>query len=687
LRPRDVKSLVSRPLSNIRAALSKCLALSFVLLVSAASVQSSPTVVLITQPNEHSDWMKQSILACRFYGLAQVTIAIDNSTDEQTALGAMRSSDIVAVIADAKALSRIEEAATRKALTNAGRNTPLLIAAVDAQTPVEFLKNWTSGAVLQSSDHATQTTSTALVFGSNADVTRELTGARIRYRGGNAGWLALSDLHKPQPVISLSEKGRDLPLMVRADNRGQIVFILAEQQANNEALKLNRANVLSNAFPFFIFVRFAAGDGAWHSVGSYANLTIDDAWLTEPYGNLNYKDLLGQMQAHKFHTTIAFVPWNFDRSESNVVSLFKANPDFYSIAVHGNNHDHKEFDEYTKRPLKDQQFDLQQGLARMAKFKALTDLSYDEVMVWPHEVVPPVPTLATLKRYNFLADVNSDVIPQNSSRPADPLFYLRSEQLNFGNFPTIERFTINVPVSQEWLESTVAANAFLGNPLLFYSHHDLFVNGIGSFDGVADFINRTQPKTTWANLGDVAAHLYVVRRRSDGNQDVYAFSSRIKLENVENREVTFFVHKDESFELPLSVTTADGRTLQFERTASGLSFLVAVPPRASGEVRITYSSDINLADVDISKRSWRIAILRHISDFRDRSIATSRVGAGLVDFYNRDLSGLEPEIEKVLASPIAWTVFLLFVIGLYWLQAQRVHRRRAATKLSGHVSS
>jgi hypothetical protein len=678
---------VSRPFSNIRAALPKCLALSFVLLVSAATVRCSPTVVLITQPNEHSDWIKQSILACRFYGLDQVTVAINSSADQRTAFVAMRSPDTIAVIADANALSRIEEAATRKALSKAGRNTPLLIAGVDAQTPIEFLKNWTGGAVLKGSDPATQATSSSLVFGSNEDVTRELTEARIRYRGGNAGWLALSDVHSPQQVISLSDKGRDLPLMVRADNRGHIVFVLAEQQANNEILKLNRANVLSNAFPFFIFTRFAAGDEAWHSVGSYANLTIDDAWLTEPYGNLNYKDLLGQMQAHKFHTTIAFVPWNFDRSESNVVSLFHGNPNYFSIAVHGNNHDHKEFDEYTKRPLKDQQFDLRQGLARMAKFEALTGLSYDEVMVWPHEVVPPVPTLAALKQYNFLADVNSDVIPQNSSRPADPLFYLRSDQLNFGNFPTIERFTITVPVSQEWLESTVASNAFLGNPLLFYSHHDLFVNGIGSFDGVADFINRTQPKTIWTNLGDVAAHLYVVRRRSDGNQDVNAFSSRIKLENVEKREVTFFVQKDESFQPTLFVTTADGETLHFERTTSGLSFQVTVPSGASREVRITYSSDINLADVDISKRSWRIAALRHISDFRDRSIATSRVGAGLVDFYNRDLSALEPEVEKVLASPIVWTVFLLVVIGLYWLQAQRVHRRRAATKLSGDVSS
>ena len=55
------------------------------------------------------------------------------------------------------------------------------------------------------------------------------------------------------------------------------------------------------------------------------------------------------MQEHRFHTTIAFVPWNYDRSSPEVVSLFLENPEHFSIAIHGNNHDHEEF--APSRPL------------------------------------------------------------------------------------------------------------------------------------------------------------------------------------------------------------------------------------------------------------------------------------------------------------------------------------------------
>src|SRR6201999_2100068 len=73
----------------------------------------------------------------------------------------------------------------------------------------------------------------------------------------------------------------------------------------------------SSVAPYVLFLSHAAGDYAWHSPGHYANLTIDDAWLIQPYGYLDYKALLVEMDAHNFHTTAAFVPWNFDRSRSD----------------------------------------------------------------------------------------------------------------------------------------------------------------------------------------------------------------------------------------------------------------------------------------------------------------------------------------------------------------------------------
>ena len=93
-------------------------------------------------------------------------------------------------------------------------------------------------------------------------------------------------------------------------------------------------------------------EAAWHTPGLYANLTIDDPWLTEPYGHLIYKGLLNEMEKADFHTTIAFIPWNYDRSEDEVAALFREHPDRFSVCIHGNNHDHREFYKY-KTNLRD----------------------------------------------------------------------------------------------------------------------------------------------------------------------------------------------------------------------------------------------------------------------------------------------------------------------------------------------
>lgn len=79
--------------------------------------------------------------------------------------------------------------------------------------------------------------------------------------------------------------------------------------------------------PFVLFLRYAAGNYGWQLDGHYANLTIDDAWLTQPYGHLDYPALLTEMEKHNFHTTIAFIPWNFDRSEPDTVTLFRDHPE------------------------------------------------------------------------------------------------------------------------------------------------------------------------------------------------------------------------------------------------------------------------------------------------------------------------------------------------------------------------
>ena len=245
-----------------------------------------------------------------------------------------------------------------------------------------------------------------------------------------------------------------------------------------------------------MFIKYGAGERGWHALHHYANLTIDDPWLREPYGDLSYKGLLKEMEKHNFHTTIAFIPWNYDRSEHRGVSLFRNHPERFSICVHGDNHDHKEFEDLESKPLSLQTAALKQSLARMEKFQMLTGIPYDNVFVFPHSIGTES-ILEKLKTYNFLATVNSSNVPDGP--PAGrQLFFLtcgRSHSLSqiFQASPAMQRQCRN-------RNGFLAINEFLDNPLFFYSHHDLFASGIGAFDGIADEVNELSRIHTGAVL-------------------------------------------------------------------------------------------------------------------------------------------------------------------------------------------
>jgi hypothetical protein len=380
-------------------------------------------------------------------------------------------------------------------------------------------------------------------------------------------------------------------------------------------------------------------------------MTIDDASLREPFGHVDYNRLLREMERHNFHTTIAFIPWNFDRSEASVVSLFQAHRDRYSICLHGNNHDHREFGPYSSRPLDGQIKNVKQGLARMARFRELTHLEYDPVMVFPHAVAPER-TFAVLKRYNFLATANSLNVPLDAAAPSNPEFALRTSTMAFTGFPSLRRYSAEASIP----EAQIAVDAFLGNPMLFYVHQNFFASGIGAFNAVADRVNRLRPGTQWRSLGFIARHLYLEKVRADGNYDVRAYSRIIRLDNVHQHAATFFVERQEHFDLPLRVMV-DGQEHTYERSADQLRLRLDIPAGETREISIVYENHFNIADTDVSKRSFRINTIRRLSDFRDDVVSKSEIGRWLIQDLN-DWSVLCAFLATVfLAAATAFSIY------------------------------
>jgi hypothetical protein len=593
----------------------------------------SAAVVFIESPGESASWKNQAELACRFYGLETEVLVAGGGGNSQQTIGGVLNEATFAVITNAKTLSSLDRKQVLNALRRPRGGVPLLILGIRADTDRHFLNLWSTGGVVAGIGPVNVSSAASFNVANLSGIGRQLAGQALPFSGGAVHALDLNQASNAQAIVRIQNGDHDLPIFVSAHTAGQEVFFQSEYEPCNAVGRENLLGVFPRIAPILMFVRYVAGDRAWHSIGHYANLTIDDPWLTEPYGNLSYEGLLRKMQQYNFHTTIAFIPWNFDRSKPDVVSLFRGHSDKYSVCIHGNNHDHQEFYEYRREPLSNQRLAIGQAIARMEIFKTRTGIPYDRVMVWPHEVLPPAPTLAALKEYNFLGSVNVDAIPLGSKRPDDPLFLLRAEHLSFEGALAIKR----IPAMAGSLRARIAINAFLENPILLYAHQDLFANGIGAFDDTATFVNRIQPDTVWDSLEDIVRHHYLVKLREDGNYDLTAFSSQLTLENPWEHDVTFFVEKRESFTPPIKSLTVGGESHPYQRSGDLLLFKVPVSAKQVKQIMINYRQETRNFYVDVYKSSVRIDLLRRMSDFRDLWVSRSRVGAAFIRLYYRTL--------------------------------------------------
>jgi hypothetical protein len=633
---------------------------------TGAPVSRAADVVFIDQSAQPSFNLQQMETAATFYGLDLNRIeASDKAGDkkDERIVKAIRDSKTVAVVIMADALPVLSKGRILSGLKR-GRtgSVPLLIAGVTERTDPELLRRWSAGAITGGKALPVENGTGAYAIAA-MEITRPLGGYKLPLNQSEIRYLVLDNSRGAEAIMAAISKSMEAPVFARAKvGDGEIFFLAANEPV---AIPLTpdpyqEPAVFAKLAPQLMFLHYAGGEHAWHSPGKFANLTIDDLWLRQPYGYVDYTELLRQMQSHHFHTTLAFIPWNFDRSEPAVVSLLRAHPELYSVCVHGNNHNHQEFGPYETHPRARQVQDIKQGIARMARFSQLTQIPYDAVMVFPHSISPE-PTLGDLKRYNFLATANSLNVPSGSSAPTDPEFGLRTVTLAFSNFPSLRRYSAEASMP----ESQLAIEAFLGNPILFYVHQGFFAAGVTSFNAVADRVNELQPDTQWRSLGYIAKHLYLEKLRDDGNYDVRTYCGTIRLDNTHKQDVTFFIEKEEDFALPLTVRV-DGQPYTYQRSGKKLLLQLAVRAGMSREITIAYENDLSAAAIDVSKGSFRINSIRQLSDLRDDVISKTPLGRWFIRSYHDQ----ETDWNRALGS-----LALLLIIATIVVYARRLEKR------------
>jgi len=635
--------------------------------------------------------------ACKYYGLDIKPLILVKRKECEHLSHSFDYNDPLAIIISAHSLSAIDKGELLSMLKDKeGNHVPLLIIGINSDVDSMLLQKWSGGAIKKCINFNNTQVSRSIRISNLKDIVFQLAGLKILSITKSINYFFCDNSRIEKSIIQISDNNTEhyFPIFIKTIVDGKEVYILAKNQLvkapsklskrYNNKTTLNYKSIMRNdeyileLLPLMMFLKYTCGDFCWHSPVHFANLTIDDPWLTEPYGHLSYRKLLKEMERVNFHTSVAFIPWNYDRSKLDVVSLFHNNPERLSICIHGNNHDHYEFykyetgpgDPWPAKPLNAQEANIKQALARMERFRSMTGISYDKVMVFPHSIAP-VKTLGLLKKYNFLATVNAENVPLGSYEPKDSSFFLRPVTLTFENFSSLKRYSPNRT------QVEIAIDLFLDNPIIFYAHHDFFQNGIDAFDKTANMVNEIQPDIIWQSLGYIAQHLYLEKLRDDGNYDVLAFLSNFIIESTYQHDLTYFVRKEEDFSIPIKQVTVDGQPFSYKKYGNNLILEVFVPAGESRNVVIEYENSLDISSVDVSKNDPCINRLRKLSDFRDIKLSKNVFGRVFTRVY------YDTRLYKfgLIRLAVILLIFFVLVIIISFLSWRIIRSRKTGIKI------
>lgn len=238
-----------------------------------------------------------------------------------------------------------------------------------------------------------------------------------------------------------------------------------------------------------------------NSKETLACLVIDDPLLKPRYGCLDYERLLEVMKEHNFFTEIAFIPWNYKRSNPETVRLFDENPDYFGICIHGCNHTYNEFGGSNYQELSNI---AATALWRMEQHKKHTGLAYDPVMVFPQGLFSSV-AMQALKDHGFIAAFNSGLQSTDGNEPPASEYQLPATSI-YADFPLFLR---RYPKDKSHFIQDIT----IGRPILMVEHPKAFCNGYKSITDTVDWINGLG-NIKWTSLLSITEY-YFGRKKGD----------------------------------------------------------------------------------------------------------------------------------------------------------------------------
>jgi hypothetical protein len=402
-------------------------------------------------------------------------------------------------------------------------------------------------------------------------------------------------------------------VFVRLEYEGVPVFLCSGQRIINIEADLPdgifdvRAHVLE-AIPPVLYIRWAFAITAWRAPERSACLIIDDPLLRPTYGFVHYRELLSLMQRHKFSTNIAFIPWNWRRSDPGVTRLIRENPEYYSISVHGCAHTRAEFGSNDSEYLYGK---ARRSLEWMSRHEAATGIAHDRVMVFPQGVFSEA-AMAALKQTDLIAAVNNDTLSSDgNSRTITVGEVWDTAIMAYGNFPL---FTRRYP----WTGiENFAFDSLLGKPVVIVVHHDFCRDHCVRLIEFMERLNALACPLIWRSLGELVKRSCRQRILSPDVTQVEMYGKELRIENLSDRTKQFLIRRREFTPSIINEIFAGTRHISWKSSEDRIQFEVEVKAGEGITIRLHFHELGEVKSAETLHYRVRATLRRYLCELRD----------------------------------------------------------------------
>ncbi len=398
------------------------------------------------------------------------------------------------------------------------------------------------------------------------------------------------------------------------------VFVSSERLIDIEA-ELTTPNFdirdhFFSAVPAVSYLKWSCPGSSWTAPEASACLVIDDPLLKARYGFVRFRELLALMKEHRFSTSIAFIPWNWRRSDRKVVQLFKENPEKYSLCIHGCDHTAGEFGTSDRQQLRSI---ASEAIQRMSRHEKRTGLAHDRVMVFPQGVFSEE-AIHELKRAGFNAVVNTEV---HSNPLAERKIKISDvwdvAVMAYGDLPL---YTRRYPA--QGVEN-LAFDVLLGKPCLVVIHHDFCSDGCARLVGFIDRLNALKVPLTWRRLGDVVRRNYRQRELSPDSVEIEMYGNELLIQNRSERAKTYSIRRREHDADSIESVDAGSRQVSWHAAGEFVEFRVHLGPGESTLLALRFKIAERAARSSQNVRyAVKTMLRRYLSEARDNYLAPAK---------------------------------------------------------------